>query len=226
MDVYSFIIQNKEMVKLFYALIILLICFLIVIKSNRLYRLSLHNGLRYFRNAFFFFGIAFASRYLLKFVFDIKDLANFGFIPIYVFEFFLIMAGFSLLYSLLWKKLEIQGTRSSLFSPIMFIFYFMALVAVIIDLVWKSSYLMFISQIILFLFASIISYSNFIKDKGKHKFPRFYFLAMVLALTAWILNFLAATIFMWNQILTINIYALNLLFFLLFLYGLFKVMRK
>ncbi len=226
MGAYNFIIQNKEIFKLFYALIVILVCFLIVLKSNRLFKLSLHNGLRYFRNAFFFFGIAFASRYLLKFVFDMSYLTNFSFIPIYIFEFFLIMAGFSLIYSLLWKRLEIQGSRSSLFSPIMFIFYFMALVIVIIDLIWKSLYLMFISQIILFLFASIISYSNFTRDNGKHKFPRFYFLAMILALIAWVLNFLAATIFMWNQILTINIYALNLLFFLLFLYGIVKVMRK
>ena len=69
-----------------------------------------------------------------------------------------------------------------------------ALIITIIDLLWNSYYFLFISQIIIFLYASIISYSNFARDKGEHKFLKFYFLAMILALIAWILNSLIATI--------------------------------
>ena len=67
MDIYGFIIQNKELFKIIYALVIVLICILIVIKTNKLFRLSFHTGIRYFRNTFFFYGIAFAIRYLFKF---------------------------------------------------------------------------------------------------------------------------------------------------------------
>jgi hypothetical protein len=220
------IIQNKEIFKVFYSLIIILISALIVLKAHSLYRLSLHNGLRYFRNAFFFFALAFASRYLLRLLFDINSLSHLTFISLYLFEFFLIVGGFFLIYSLLWKKFEPQGVFSSLFSPIITVLYFIALIITTIDLIWDFYYLLFISQIIIFLYASIISYFNFRRDEGKHKFPRFYFLAMVLALVTWILNFLVATVFNWNLILTINVYIFNSLFFLLFLYGIIKVMRR
>ena len=125
MDMYMWIIGNKELIKVFYALIIVLICAVIVIKTDRLFHLSLHNGIRYFRNAFFFFGIGFISRYFLM-IFPSYSVNKI------IFEFFMIVAGCFLLYSLLWKRIESFGKEyhSSLFNPYVLVFYLMSFIIV------------------------------------------------------------------------------------------------
>jgi len=98
-EIYNFIAQNRELFRFLYSIIVAFICFIIVLKTDRLFRISSHQGIRYFRNAFFFYGLAFIFRYIL---------GN----PVYfnqmrlVFEFFMIMGGFCLFYSLLWKRFE------------------------------------------------------------------------------------------------------------------------
>ena len=217
----EWIIENKELLKFFYTFVIAAICAIIVMKTDRLFNLSLHQGIRYLRNAFFFYGIGFIIRSLL----EIQSLP-YRFLNI-LFEFFLVMAGFFLLYSLLWKRFEANKKYpSSLFNPWIVLFYSLALVIALIDNLWGMYYFMFFSQILLFTFASVISFRNYKNDGRKHKFLKFYFMAMLLSLLAWILNALAALYLNWNQGLVMNIYALNIIFFLLFLYGIVKVTKR
>jgi hypothetical protein len=145
-----------------------------------------------------------------------------------IFEFFLIMAGFSLLYSLLWKKIEHDKKESfsSLFNLRIIVFYLLALVIVSLDYLWVTYFFMFASQIILFVYASIISGINYKLGNKKHKFLRLYFIVILLNLIAWISNFAIAIIFNWNRIGVINVYFLNLIIFLLFLYGVVSVTKK
>jgi hypothetical protein len=220
MGFYSFILENRELFKIAYALIIVLICTVIVLRTNKIFRLSSHPGIRYFRNAFFFYGIAFFSRYILSLV------TNNSQIPIFLFEFFAIMAGFFLLYSLLWKKFELKFPESSLFNLRIVVFYLMAIILVVFDILWNSLYFLFFSQIIIFLVASIISFINFKRKLTTHKFTGFYFLAMLLMLFAWIINLLLPSIFLWNNVALINVYIFNTIFFLVFLYGVVKITKK
>lgn len=224
---YDWIIENKELIKIFYGLILGLICFIIVLRTDKLFRLSLHQGIRYFRNAFLFYTLAFVARFLLG------ALASYGYITTYafsikiIFEFFLVMAGFFLLYSLLWKKFE-PGEKpydSSLLNKNILIFYIMAFVIVILDYLWQVYYFMFSSQIFIFIFGIIVSYINYKKNGSRHKFLKFYFVAMVLSLLAWILNSVLA-FFDWRKEILINVYVLNLIFFLLFLYGVIKITSR
>ncbi len=225
---YSFIIQNKELFKTLYAFVVVIICILIVIKTDKLFKLSLHDGIRYFRNAFFFYGVAFVIRYFLKFAFYEESLSYYSFLIGALFEFFLVMAGFFLLYSLLWKKFESYKFMpfSSLLNPRILIFYALAIVIVLLDFLWINYLFLFITQILVFLYASFISYSNYKKDNYEHKFPKFYFIAMILTFFAWLLNALAQIFFNWDQVVMLNIYILNALFFLLFLYGVIKVTKN
>ncbi|MEK6757945.1 MAG: hypothetical protein AABX88_02340 [Nanoarchaeota archaeon] len=222
---YEFLIDNREIIKLFYGLVVGLICFAIVLKTDRLFRISMHQGIRYLRNAFFFYGIAFVIRYLVGGLIKYELFYIDGFLINMAFEFFLIMAGFFLLYSLLWKKIERhdEDYSSSLFNPKISIFYLMALIFTAIDYLWKSHTLMFFSQIVLFLFASIISYSNYTEKGSKHKFPKFYFIAMFLSFVAWALNALAGMYFNWNNLAIIGTYLLNTIIFILFLWGVVEV---
>lgn len=219
----NWIINNKELIKIFYSLIVVLICFIIVFKTNRLYKISLHKGIRYFRNAFFFYGIAFTIRYFLGNPFFI----NLGLkIPLInpLFEFFLVMAGFFLLYSLLWKKIEVPAATytSSLFNLNILVFYLMSFVIAVMDFLWENYYSLFISQIFLFIILSSISYSNYLKKGKNRKFLKFYFVAMILSLIAWILNAITALLLLWDQTIVTTIYLLNSIIFLLFLYGVVK----
>jgi len=219
MSFYELIAQNKELFRIFYSLIIGLICFIIVLKTHRLFKLSDHQGIRYFRNAFFFYGLAFASRYFLLFI-------SSPFLKI-AFEFFLIMGGFSLIYSLLWKRLDGKKINiSSLLNFRILIFYLFAIIIAYLDFIWQIYYFMFFSQIIVFIVASIISYDNFNKNKNKNNFLKFYFISMILSLMAWILNFIACYFFNWRLRWVGGVYILNVIVFVLFLYGVIKVIKK
>jgi hypothetical protein len=226
MIVYDFIVNNKELLKIAYGLLFSLICFFIVLKSDRLFRLSLHNGIRYFRNAFLFYGVAFFFRYILG-ASVLKEFVTFELgITKLIFEFFMVMAGFFLLYSLIWKRIEGDRDYSSSLTNInVILFYSMALIISVLDFVWHSYNLLFISQIILFLFLSSVSYTKSRKSK-KGSFLRFYFTAMALGFATWILNALASSIFNWHNSILITIYSLNIIIFLVFLIGVLNITRK
>lgn len=224
MEILNFIIENKEFAKIIYGILIVLICAVIVLKTDKLYKLSSHKGIRYFRNAFFFFGIAFFIRYILN-----SEIHSYG-IALFkeFFEFFMIMGGFFLLYSLIWKKVESPSEKytSSLFNGYILIFYLMTLTIVIADYNFGVYYFMFLSQIIVFTIATMISFVNFYTDNGKGKFLKFYFLAMILSLTAWVLNGLVALYLEWDQIVLVSIYLIDSLIFLMFLFGVLKITKK
>ncbi|GBE20485.1 MAG TPA: hypothetical protein ENG87_01615 [Candidatus Pacearchaeota archaeon] len=223
------LIENKELIKIFYGLIIAVICIFIVYRSDKLFRISMHKGIRYFRNAFLFYGLAFIIRYLFGAMIFYNYLSQF-YSPVIniLFEFFLVMAGFFLLYSLLWKKIETteENYYTSLFNSKIAIFYFMSLMIVLLDYLWGTHGFMFVSQIILFAVISIVSYINYIKKGGRHRFLKFYLIAMLFSFAAWVMNFITAVYLNWNQALLINVYILNMLIFLLFLWGVVKVTKK
>lgn len=217
---YDLVANNIELFRFFYSVLIAFICLIVVIKTDRIFRISFHQGIRYFRNAFFFYGIAFILRYSLNY-------GSYFFIIQPLFKFFMIMGGFFLLYSLLWKKFETnKGSRSSFFNLIIFVFYIVTLIIIFLDYLWATYYFMFFSQIILFGLASIISCINYKKDRGKHKFLKLYFIIMVLSFFVWLFNFVFGTFFNWRLRWLANVYALNIIVFLIFLYGVIKLTKK
>tara|TARA_Y100000310_G_scaffold69026_1_gene64396 strand:+ start:17514 stop:18191 length:678 start_codon:yes stop_codon:yes gene_type:complete len=217
--IYNLIATNLDLLRFFYSIVIAFVCLIIVIKTDKIFRLSNHQGIRYFRNAFFFYGIAFILRYVLAG-------PNYFALAQPFFEFFLVMGGFFLLYSLLWKKFKASKSQSSLLNPILGIFYIIALVIVFLDYFWTVYYFLFFSQIIIFAIASIISCKNY-KEKGKeHKFLKLYFIAMILSFLAWSFNFIFASFFKWRLRFLANVYILNVIVFLIILYGVIKLTKK
>ncbi|MCL5018774.1 MAG: hypothetical protein M1416_03365 [Candidatus Pacearchaeota archaeon] len=224
MDLYSVVTENKWLLEALYTLIITSICMIIVLKTDRFFKLSLHNGIRYFRNAFLFFGIGFLVRYILG-LFSDFSITNADIIKV-IFEYFMIMAGFFLFYSLVWKKFASKNEYSSMFNSKITLFNIMAIVLALLDEVWNTYNFMFFSQIIIFSYTSVISLINYLKKSEKFKFLKFYFIGMLLVFAAWILNFLAASFFHWHPLILINIGIINVIFFFLFLYGVIKVTQK
>jgi len=225
--IYDWILNNRQIFILLSSIITVFICIVIVLKTNRLFRLSMHQGIRYFRNAFFFYGLAFIMRYILSIAHLITTkIEIYNYFQI-IFEFFFIMASFSLLYSLMWKKIEKgrESSKSSLFNLGMLLFYLMAIVIVILDHIFRTFTFMFILVIFVFFFASIISYRNYRRNE-KRRFLKLFFFVMFLNLITWTINFVAASFFNWNQASIIGTYLLNMIIFLLFLYAVIKITRR
>jgi hypothetical protein len=194
---------------------------IIFLKTDKFFKLSSHEGIRYFRNAFFFYGLAFLTRYFFGVFFD----TEIGNIIIWaIFEYFIVLAGFFLLYSLIWKKFNSSDEYSSLFNPRVIVFHLMAVIIALLDVLGGSYNLMFFSQIIIFFYVSLISYSNYSKNPQR-KFLKFYSVAMILELFAWILNLIAAEIFLWGREFWLIVGFINIIFFLLILFGIIKTIK-
>ena len=221
---YEWLVSNLEVFRLVYTLIILLVCVIIVLKTDKLFRLSLHQGIRYFRNAFFFFGLAFLFRYLLSGAVFIASLEEYQMLlNKFIFEFFIIMAGFFLLYSLIWKKFNKEEKQnSSLLNYGVSLFYALALVIAMLDVIWQTYVYLLVSQMLIFLIAFIIASSKLKKSKGQAAFLKVYLFVIFLNIVMWILNFVVASFLDWNKIGVIGFHLLNILVFLLFLYAVLK----
>lgn len=214
-------VQNKEVLKLSYAVILGLICFFIVLKTDKLFRLSQHRGIQYFRNAFFFYGIGFFVRYFFPLFIDNL------FFQQYFFEFFFMIGSFSLLYSLVWKNFERYHSNyhTSLFNLNLIVFYLISIIVPILDYFWSFHKVLFIMQMVIFVFASALSFRNYFYSNRKN-FSKYYFLIMFLSLVFWILNFFADDVFHWDSIALVILYAIDIVIFGFFFLLIVKATRK
>ncbi len=219
----EWILLNKENLKIVYALLVLFICSIVVLKTDRLFKLSDYQGLRYFRNSFFFYGLAFFFRFILGVIPNISEKSFYFLNTHFLFEFFIIVAGFFLLYSLVWKNFEKKKLHNSLFNLNAGFFYFSGFLIGFFDFILKSPILMYLSQIILFLIMVIISYLNFSSNKNSSNFLKNYFIIILVGLTSWILNLSLRYFPIENSVVQIGIYGLNILFFVFFLYAIIKI---
>ena len=223
MPISNLLFSNRVFLEVIYSFIISSICLVIAYKSDRYFKLSLHSGLRYFRNAFLFYGLAFFWKFSFA---ELTGLNTFNeFFSQFVFEYLLILGGAFLLYSLLWKKFSKQAGFSSLISSKLLVIYLIALILTTADCVLRIYFLLFISQILIFLIASLLVFKAN-KEKGnKSGFLKIYGFAIILGLIAWLLNFGTAFLFGWNLLLMIDVGVLNVIFFLLVLFGIMKITK-
>ncbi len=225
MNIYNIILNNKPFLEYIYAFVMSFISLIILLKTDRYFRLSLHNGLRYFRNSFLFYGLAFFWKFILA---DITNLnLNYVFFSQFIFEYLLIIGGLFLLYSLIWKKFDIHKiTYSSLINSKVIFLHIIAITLSFFDSFFESYRFLFISQILIFSFSIILFFKNYKKNENKSSLNKIYLLALLLGLIAWILNFFTATFFQWNTLLLIDIGILNIIFFILILFSIFRITKS
>ena len=223
---YEWILTNKELLKVAYALIICFICAVIVLKTDRMFKLSDYQGLRYFRNAFFFYGLAFVVRFILGGISTLAESQIYLLNIKFFFEFFIVAAGFFLLYSLIWKRVEREKSHHSFLNVRSGIIYAVTLFIVLLNLVLNTSFFMYFSQIVLFMTAGFISYQKWKRDMEKHVFLKYYFVIMILGFVAWTLNMALDYFLNWNKVIQIGVYVLNVFFFFFFLYAITKIIKN
>jgi hypothetical protein len=173
----------------------------------KVYSLTSHKGVRSFRNSFLLFGLSFIIRFINI---TVPSGQNLSLAISIAFNYLISIAGFSLIYSLVWKDFPEQHE------------YILHIVALIIGALttFLIPYLMFITQIALFLYAIVLSYANY-KSSKKSSFPQLYFICIFLGLLAYIINF--ASIFVPK--LDIYVKAITATVFIIFLLGVYKTLK-
>jgi hypothetical protein len=197
-----------------YALLVIAFCLIIYFKTKELYELTNHKGIQYFRNAFLFFALAYATRFLTMFfrvsmenLRGTRTLFQFGFL---FFTYASSMALLYLLYSMLWRK-------STTKFPVEYLLHGMGLLVPLIIFFVKGKFIFLITQIFILVFAILILVTFMNKKKGK-LYSTYLFLFIF-----WIVNVLAMSLPRFMLSIKILIYLSSVGIFFIILH---KVLEK
>lgn len=213
MRIVTFALENKELLRVIYTLFIVSLCAIIVLKTDRIFKLSDYQGLRYFRNAFFFYGIGWIILGILMDI-QVSFPVQYSLILQVLYSFTTLTGSLFLLYSLTWKYFEKEKSHNSLFSPKSAVIYLLSLFLGIITL--KRGVILEFFQIIIFFILLMISLHNQIKSKTK--FTNYYVGGVLLSLFFWSLKAINRVINL-DTLGDIIMYLLGSIFYIIFLVG-------
>lgn len=198
------LIQNVlgSSLELVYVLVILIICLFVYFKTREVYKLSEHEGVWFFRNAFLFFGIAYLFLVVSRIVilnsigvgprFGIRIIEVLSLIP---FSFFSTIAITSLTFSTIWRKIKTTATIKKV------LMYLLALVILLLVYFEGTLLSLILTQFALLLIAIVY---NFFTHK-KSGFSRM-FLVYSFMLIFWILNMIVLVGIKIDPLITVLIY--------------------
>mgnify|MGYP003977884287 CR=1 FL=1 len=223
-----------------YLFIISILSLFVSINVDKLYTFSKHFGIKIFKLAFLFFSVAFFSQgliYLLN-IWIIptyfSNLSNLFILNLFInglellFIYTIILSGFYIIYSLIWKRIHIAPNY--LVNLKIIIIHIIAISIALISLFnQKISFnLLFLSQIILFLYGIIICFDKYKNRKQTKKFTfiQLYFIALIMMLVGWIFNYLDGFIRIIYPIFPLYTKFLTICIFCIFLYGVVKTTKN
>ncbi|MFH0875019.1 MAG: hypothetical protein V1859_03715 [archaeon] len=183
MPIDSFFGPPRFGIEFAYTVIVVLLCFLVYYKTRNIYDLTQYKGIKFFRYAFLFFGLAYASRLFLHFLlvgnitFDL-DLSRWIIMPFssLIVAYFSTMAIFYLVYSTIWKRIK--------YSHFMAFSNIIALSIALIAFISRSPIMVSLIQLILLVFAVVVSFEMHKKVKKISHIRLLYLLILVF----WLLN--------------------------------------
>lgn len=178
----------------FISIIFCLITFLVIKNINKNVR---HQGLNYFKNAFLYYAIGSFFRIPLV-AYLIAGIVNLKYITIkFFFVFFMNLAGFNLIQSLFWRKIKNKDLYTNSVKV------FISIIIATFDCLFSNTTIYsFYVQIIIFTLVSIVTYNNYSSEKNMNikKKRFFYFISMLLILTAWVANYIGVVFLSKNKI--------------------------
>jgi len=176
----------RLIVELAYTFIVVFLCFTIYFKTREMYELTKHEGIKYFRSTFLFFGLAYLFRFLsvsiilMDITFDLhSSMRIFRFIPMVFIGYFSTMAIISLTYSIIRKELNFKH-----------MFLLSNAVAILISgiaFISRAQYLLTLAQAILLVFTIVMAYYYHYKSGKISKL----FILYALLFLFWIVNLFA-----------------------------------
>lgn len=209
--------------ELFYSFVIIVCSLMIYFGTKELYELSSYKGIKYFRQAFLFFAIAYFFRSFIKFIviyFNVRGIIDFspiafgatGILTQLVFMYFSSMAIFYLLFSAMWKKWGDSSNK-------IYIFHALALFISIVSVLSNNP---FVYLALNFLLLLVVLFVVYISSSSKRRGQNLYFIYILLSIF-WILNIIDTLIPKFFQGFQLFIYMASTGIFLLILY---KVTKK
>ncbi len=219
------VVQANISTEILYSFIIIVCSLMIYYGTKEIYELSSYKGLKFFRQAFLFFALAYFFRSFIKlilFYFNVHGIFSISpkllnplvsQITLILFMYFSTMAIFYLLYSVIYKKWNYEHR--------IYLFHMLAFALAIFSVVSRNpfSYLGLNILLLVFVFVVVyVSYKNSKKTKG-HNLYAIY----VLLLFFWILNIIDILIPTFFQNFQLIIYLASSGIFLLMVY---KVLKK
>jgi len=167
-----------------FTLVMFLFFVLIYIKTREIYSLSKHRGVKYFRDAFLFFGLSYVLRFALSLVLLLEEV-DFSFLYQVFFSSLILCLGyfstisiFYLIFSLCWKSFD---NRLFIRSGHLF-----ALALSILSVVLHSHLLILLSQFVLIVVVTIIDLLRTTRQRKISQTRTLYVLVSVL----WLINLL------------------------------------
>jgi len=185
MPPFPMIDPSRFLLELVYFLSVIIMCLIISQKTGKMVSLTGHRGIMYFRNAFFFFALAYIFRFisLIDMILHMQStfiISNFAFRGImFATGYLSSMAILSLTMSTMWGKINVKHIN-----------LWLNIIAISIPaylLISKSLEILIYFQVGLLIFSAITSYKNHTQLNEKTKFSSLYTTYALLAVF-WILN--------------------------------------
>lgn len=177
---------TRLIVELAYTLIVVFLCFTIYFKTREIYDLTKHEGIKYFRITFVFFGLAYLFRFLsvsiilMGITFDLHSSMHIlRFIPMVFVGYFSTMAIISLTYSMIRKELH--------FKHMLLLSNAVAILISGIAFISRSPYLLTLAQAILLIFTIVMACYYYYESRKISK----VFVLYILFFLFWIVNLFA-----------------------------------
>jgi hypothetical protein len=211
--------------ELFYSFVLIVCSLMIYYGTKELYELSSYKGIKYFRQAFLFFAVAYFFRSVIKFIllyFGVNGIIDFspitfgatGLVTQLLFVYFSSMAIFYLLYSVMWKKWNHNSYK-------IYLFHIVALVIALVSILSRNPFVYLGLNIFLLFVVVFVVYTSYQHKKNKKKGHNLYWIYLLLS-AFWILNIVDTLIPKFFQGFQLFIYLASTLIFLLILYRVIK----
>ncbi len=175
-----------------FSLVIFILALLIYLRTQEIFSLTKHQGIKYFRNTFLFFSLAYAFRFLFV-LFNVSMFTKGIFIPRHIIQpLFLVLTSYLstmaiifLTLSVIWKKFKKK--------EINLLLHLISIMIALIILLTRSPLILIILQAALLIFSLIMALKTHSKSK---KFSKLIIIYVLLSLF-WIVNlsFLGAKLF-------------------------------
>jgi hypothetical protein len=208
-------------IEFIYLAIIVFLCLLVYFKTKEIYDLTSHKGIRYFRNAFLLFGIAYLFRFIgvlfhiYSFSFGLSRETNFilGFV---VSAYASSIAILYLVHSVMWKRIKLSKFNDK------YLHHFIALGILIVSIIANSLLVILATQVLLFIFILVMGLINYKKNKKKHTL-NLYVIYFALFLF-WILNFFTSAFRFFFRI-ELFLYVVSIVLFILIAKKVIKIIN-
>jgi hypothetical protein len=169
-----------------FALVALVFCLLTYFRTREAYSLTKHNGIKYFRDAFLFFGFAYLLRFLFSAVFLSRVILEFDpqrniLIPfsIILLGYFSTMSILYMIFSTVWKSIKSNTTIR--------LAHVLAILVSILGFITGSPIVLLIINMVLIIIAIVLIFSK--KDHKNRMNTRILYM---LVLLVWVINLFIA----------------------------------